>query len=341
MVVTGKEVPEWLPSVLRVVGRAREIEDFIAREDRMEFEVYPVPSKGVFLEMLRRLKKRGYICALRKADGSSRLYVLKVQRPRRGSVSLSLGLLAATVLSTFLAGRYLLFGSVGMGILFSVAITVMLGSHELAHMVAARRHGIRTSLPLFIPFPSTLGTMGAIIEMRELPPSRDAMVEIGSAGPIAGFAVATVFLAVGLALSSPGEGRLYLTPLLLTCLRRVLGLPPSLDLHPFAYAGWVMLVVTLLNLMPLGQLDGGHIARAILGPERHFHLTRLLSLALFLTGFLFPELPFWAWGLLAFILFSREHPGPLDDVSPPGRGAKVRATLCLFISILCLPIPSW
>lgn len=342
MTVTGRATPDWLSSVLGEISKYCEVEDFVAKEDRMEFEVCPAPSKSFFLRFLKKLKERGYICAVRTVDESSRLYVVRAQRPQRGRLSLSFGLLAATALSTFLAGRYLLFGSTSMGILFSFAIISMLGAHELAHMLTARKHGIQTSPPFFIPFPSALGTMGAIIEMREPPPSRDAMVEVGSAGPIAGFIMAVVFLTVGLILSSPAEeGGLYFSPLLFVFLRRLLGLPHSLNLHPFAYAGWVMQVVTMLNLMPLGQLDGGHVARAVLGPERHFRLTRSLSLFLFLTGFVFPELPFWVWGFLAFILFSREHPGPLDDVSPIGRAAKVRAGLCFLIFILCLPTPGW
>jgi len=341
LVAAARETPAWLSEALEEIGRVSEIEDFVAREDRMEVETSRLPEKKTFQRLQRKMKRFGYLCAIREADGGAAIFLIKAPKPPKKNVALSIFLLLATILSTFFAG-YLLSGSAADGFLFSFAVMTMLGAHELGHLFAARKNRIETSLPYFIPFPSFLGTLGAIVEMREPPPSRDAMVETGSYGPIAGFLASLLFITVGLALSSPAEkGEAPFAPLIFSGIRRLLGLPPSLELHPFAFAGWVMAFITFLNLMPLGQLDGGHVARAVLGPAGHYYTTVFLSLALFSSGFFFPQYPFWLWGFLAFILFSREHPGALDDVHPISSRSKAIAGACLAIFILCFPIPGW
>lgn len=339
LVAVSREIPSWLSKILNETRKFSEIEDFIAGEDWIEIEIHPLPSKSAFLKFQNIMRRIGYLSGLRKVNSGIKIYLRKTPKFQK-RLTPSIVLLIATIITTLLAG-YLWTKTLHGGLLFSFAVISLLGSHELGHLLAARKNGIQTSLPYFIPFPSLLGTMGAIVEMRELPPSRDAMVEIGSNGPIVGFIVSLVFLTVGLALSSPAPENSvpYLSPIIFDTIRCLLGISTNLNLHPFAFAGWAMLMITFLNLMPLGQLDGGHVARAVLGREKHFHLTRFLSLALFFSGLFYPEFPFWLWGFMALLLFSREHPGALDDVHSLSREAKLKAAACLAIFILCFPIP--
>lgn len=175
---------------------------------------------------------------------------------------------------------------------FAVPLLVILLFHEFGHYFAARIHGIPASLPYFIPIPIMVGTFGAVIAVRERVRSRNALLDFGAAGPLAGLAVALPILALGLSMSpveplpetgyiQEGQSLLYIGLKYL-----IVGpIPAGYDvmLHPTAMAGWVGLLLTMLNLIPYGQLDGGHIAYALLG-ERHTHFGRWLRwgvLALF------------------------------------------------------------
>ncbi len=225
-------------------------------------------------------------------------------------------------------------GTVAMGALtFALPLMSILGIHELGHYYMARRHGLEASLPFFIPIPPPflLGTMGAFISIREPIPNRKALLDIGIAGPIAGFIVAIPITLIGLLLT-----KFYATPvpentaetitlgvpamfLLLEALSQAL-VPGSGDylIHPVAFAGWAGFLVTALNLLPAGQLDGGHIARAILGERAQYAslgaVTLMLILGLF--GLPFIGIPaFQGWLVFAlFIMFlGLQHPPPLED----------------------------
>jgi membrane-associated protease RseP (regulator of RpoE activity) len=170
---------------------------------------------------------------------------------------------------------------------FAVPLLGILLCHEFGHYVFARRHRVDASLPYFIPLPFFFGTLGAVIAMRSRIKTRDALLDIGAAGPLAGIAIAIPVICIGLAHSPvqpirPG-GLLEGQALLYVLLKRiVLGrIPAGYDvyLHPTALAGWVGLLVTMLNLLPIGQLDGGHIAYALFG-EKQDRYTRWFHFAL-------------------------------------------------------------
>jgi membrane-associated protease RseP (regulator of RpoE activity) len=201
-------------------------------------------------------------------------------RPRRPWINVVLFL--ATLVSSFIAGYFWVGGPTGgplppwyAGWVFAVPLLAILLCHEFGHYIAARIHKVDASLPYFIPFPLVFGTLGAIIAMRGRIRKRDALLDIGAAGPLAGMAVALPVLIYGLTLSevrlqTPGEfileGHSLLYELLLWALHGPI--PPGHDifLHPSALAGWVGLFITMLNLIPVGQLDGGHVTYALLGP---------------------------------------------------------------------------
>ncbi|HTR44348.1 MAG TPA: site-2 protease family protein [Thermodesulfovibrionales bacterium] len=211
--------------------------------------------------------------------------------------SLHLLLFVLTFLTTTVAGSLLQRGvnileeplGVLEGLPFSLTLMTILLSHELSHYFASKRHHTEATLPYFIPAPpflSPIGTFGAFIKMKSPIVTRKALIDIGASGPIAGFLLSVIASVVGLANSSivplqEVKGGISLGDSLLFSLlsRLVLGVPPdSYDilLHPVALAGWLGLFVTSLNLIPIGQLDGGHIAFAFLG-ERHKALSKALA----------------------------------------------------------------
>jgi membrane-associated protease RseP (regulator of RpoE activity) len=164
---------------------------------------------------------------------------------------------------------------------FTVAVLGVLGIHELGHYVLSRYHGVDASLPYFIPFPTLFGTMGAVIKMKGRIPDREALFDIGVAGPLAGLAATIVVTFVGLhldpvtiseaTLNDPDAVQFQFNhPLLLQLLAELTGQPlsyadPAKSVNPVVYGGWIGMFITFLNLLPVGQLDGGHILRAMVG----------------------------------------------------------------------------
>lgn len=245
------------------------------------------------------------------------------------------------------------------GLSFSLPLMCILFAHEMGHFLTSRRHGVSATLPFFLPGPWNLfpmpGTFGAFIRMRSLPRSRRAMFDIGAAGPWAGFIVATVAVIIGLRLSevSPLEnargGLEFGNSIVFWTLSRVvLGVNPDtveIGLHPAALAGWYGMFVTTLNLLPVGQLDGGHVAYALFGPRGHRLVSRLawigcllLAVVPFLLGLGF--WPGWLMWFVIVILLGLGHPST-GDIDTPLRGSRrlaAWATVLLFI-ITFSPVP--
>ncbi|GAA0465642.1 site-2 protease family protein [Halococcus dombrowskii] len=204
-----------------------------------------------------------------------------------------------TVLSTLVAGArwYGTIDTVGdafldpMAVLagwpFALAVLSILGVHELGHYALSRYHGVDASLPYFIPLPNVIGTMGAVISMRGRMPSRKTLFDIGVAGPLAGLVVACIVTLVGLGLPpvpTPAIPIEFNYPLLVQWLADLTGqpidYPAGMSVNPVVFAGWVGMFVTFLNLIPVGQLDGGHLVRAMVG-ERQATVGALVPAALF------------------------------------------------------------
>jgi len=274
--------------------------------------------------------------------------------PRR-RWGINLLLLLATIASTLFVGAILEgsdpaadYRSLLVGIPFSVTIIGILGLHELGHYYAARRYGLNVSLPYFIPFPTLLGTLGAFIKMRSPIHNRRMLLEIGAAGPIAGLLASIPAVIYGLSLSSfqdipPDgvEGISLGSSLLFSALERlVVGSPPEgqeLFLHPIAFAGWAGFFVTALNLLPIGQLDGGHVSYALFG-----RIQRKISLFIFLAliplGFFWPG---WlVWVVLILLLIKIPHPPVIYEDVPLGRWRKaVGWSVILILLLTFIPAP--
>ena len=225
---------------------------------------------------------------------------------------------------------------------FSLSIILVLGSHELAHYLTARRLGVDATPPYFLPVPHPMtGTMGAFIRINSPVPTKSALVRVGVSGPLVGFLVALPVSFIGLLLSKPvavdsSQGIQLGSPLIFWFMSELLHprLGPGKDLllHPVAFAGWLGLFVTALNLLPIGQLDGGHVAYAVFG-KRWRKLSWFVIAALALMGFFWLGWPFWA--MLAIVLGLR-HPPPLDDLTPLNRVDWRLVAAAVLIMILTL-----
>ncbi|MBI4362299.1 MAG: site-2 protease family protein [Euryarchaeota archaeon] len=274
-------------------------------------------------------------------------------------------LLGATVFTTTLAGAALSGVDplreprlLWLGLPFSMALLFVLGIHELGHYAVARGWGMKTTLPFFIPVPPPflLGTFGAFIRHRGPIPGRRALFDVGVSGPLIGLAAAVIVSAIGLSLPYEAPAGLQ------EALRRGerlpgLGLPPLFEwlvvatgfqgtvIHPVAFAGWVGMLVTVFNLLPAGQLDGGHVVRAVLGRRRAEALSRAVPLVLMGVGVLSSALGrpggMWmTWGLFVFLFSLGGHPPPLDDVERLDRGRLAVALGTLVLAALSMtPVP--
>lgn len=226
------------------------------------------------------------------------------------------------------------------GLSFSLTLLTILLAHEFGHYVACVYYRADASLPYFLPFPTFTGTLGAFIRIRSAIYSKRALFDIGVSGPIAGFLFLLPALTVGLALSkvipnieSTGSIRLG-TPLLLRFFEMLIfpGVPASdIYLHPVVRAAWVALFATALNLLPAGQLDGGHIIYSLFG-SWHRWITRLVMAALIPLGF-FCWYGWLIWAVL-LLFFGRKHPSIYDD-ERLGRPRLQLAWAALAIFILC------
>jgi membrane-associated protease RseP (regulator of RpoE activity) len=278
-------------------------------------------------------------------------------RPRRRLPFLNLILFALTLVTTTIAGAWTADVSPAdlpsqwpRGLPFSLTLMSILLAHEMGHYVLARRHGVRVTLPFFlpgIPFLFSPGTFGAFIRMKSLPQSRRVLFDVGAAGPWAGISLAVPAVIYGLQLSElrpipPSFVGLQLGDSLLFKLlsRWVVGpIPYGFDvmLHPIALAGWFGFLVTALNLLPLGQLDGGHVVYALFG-RWHRWIARAFLLLTVAIGFLGWS-GWFAWAVL-MLLVGLDHPPTLDSATPldPQRRFAGWMTLALFVATF-MPVP--
>ncbi len=329
-----------------------------------------IPSERAYLQISARLEELGYVAFLRH-DPEHDLDELRVvpgtlpqqERPRFWVHALLFG---ATVLTTLYVGAGMtdarppddlwwpLF-HLWRGWPFSLSLLSILLAHELGHYFAGRFHRVPVSLPYFVPLPipdflgNILGTMGAVIRMKGAAHNRRVMLDIGAAGPLVGLVVAIPVLVLGLSLSHlqplpidqpysiEGNSLLYLLIKYLMFGRWLPSGGEDVFIHPVAFAGWAGLLVTSLNLIPAGQLDGGHVLHSLLG-DRARRFTLPIILVLGALGLLVWQ-GWFLWAALVF-LFGQGHPGPLDSVTRLDTRRKLIAIAVLAVFVLTFtPIP--
>lgn len=338
--------------------------------------------------------KPQHLTPLFRMDGDQQVILLiqELPTPKEGRPIFNLIMFLLTVISAIFAGGYFhLTGplpsdpiaAIGMifhiGWPFALSLLAILATHEFGHYFAGRAHKVKVSLPFFIPLPfSQLGTLGAFINMKEPPRNKRVLMDIGVAGPIAGYIVSLVVIWIGLSLSHieqipltfpAGQGFQIegnsITYLLLKWLHfgQLLPQPASYGstspilywityfftarpfplggtdvmIHPVAWAGWVGLLVTALNLLPAGQLDGGHIFHLLFGTKNSKRLYPFLLVLLIGLGFLWSG--WWMWAALIFF-FGRSYAEPLDQITPLDKKRKLLGIIALIILILTFaPVP--
>jgi membrane-associated protease RseP (regulator of RpoE activity) len=244
-----------------------------------------------------------------------------------------------TVLSTYWVG----------GALYSISIMTILLAHEMGHYLTSRHYGVPSTLPYFIPFPYfPFGTFGAIIKMRGAIYDKRSLFDIGASGPLCGFTLSVVCAVIGIKLSTaikvvaPVPDFIELgDPLLFKLLEWIIvkELPPhyELVLHPVAYGAWVGLFVTALNLLPIGQLDGGHVIYAVAGEKSKWVFRGLIPVLVVLAVFYSA-----GWIVLTILLlsFGIHHPRPVDGATPLDGKRRVLALFVLLVFVLSfVPAP--
>ena len=296
-----------------------------------------------FQALVEELDEKGFVPFI-NPDGNH--YKINIaQKPQKGKsrIHLNVILLIATICTTLFAGYLLGEGDIWKALAFSAALLGIIGTHELAHYFTARKHGIHATLPYFIPAPTIIGTFGALINIKSPIPTRKALFDLGYSGPLAGFLVAIPVLIIGIYYSTvaanPNVSMLFTPPLIMEIITFFAAPTATPDqvllLHPVAFAGWVGILITMLNLMPVAFLDGGHISRSLFGQDIHKIVSIIGIMVTIILGW------YLMAALMVLIFFmAKRHPGAMDNVSPVNRNRKIIAMLILIIFILCLaPAP--
>ncbi len=303
----------------------------------------PQETKQAFLRVLRNLEAINFIAFLRRHEGRIVLKIIPKPPTKRNNVLINWLLFFATLVTTFITGYMLsedLSEPIIGGLMFMVAIMAIIGLHEMGHKITANKRRIEATPPYFIPGPPPvggflgIGTFGAVIMQKSLPPNKDALFDVGSSGPIFSFVLALIATVVGLMFSpikaiTGTENFLPFSPLIFDLYAMfIMKLPENfyISLHPVAFAGWVGMLVTMLNLLPAAMLDGGHVSRSLFSEKTRSVLTFLSILFLLLVS----------WPMAIFVLFMSmyKHPGPLDDVSSLSTSRKLFAIALVAILVL-------
>jgi len=331
------------------------------------------PVKLKFKEFSKRMLDLQLLPILRRSETSLILKVFSRPKPRQERKGLGMILFIATLTTIFIAGYVLwtgnrLWSEILMpnsnpyiqAAIYTACLASIIGSHELGHKIACSRHALSASTPYFIPGFPPFGTFGAIISLKDPPANRDELFDIGVSGPLSGFIVMmlVVLISMVLGIQVPESqakaleeqnlvGPVYWpnSPLIFIGLfwivesLKLVTMPQewTLILGQTLFAAWVGSLVTFLNLLPIWQLDGGHISRAVFSRKGHQY-TSILGLGiLVLSGY-------WFFALfLIFLMAASKHAWsaaePLEDVSPLSKGRKLFYAVILFILILCFVTP--
>lgn len=318
-----------------------------------------------FDSLRKSLSEKGYIPMLRHEKGEHIIYIIQKIERKEKPVWINILLLVATIITTVLTGSILYMGRFDIwglsnimdvfnfenllngAFLFAFPLMSILFVHEMGHYFISKKHGIRTSLPFFMPIPPVvpafnIGTFGALISSRDPMPDKKALFDVGIAGPIAGFLVAIPVTVIGIATSeivqiseiSSGEPVLGSSFLFILLSNMLLNIPDgfALNLSLVAFAGWVGLLITSVNLLPAGQLDGGHIFRAFLGEKQKYAGWIAVFIMIF-TGW-------WFFALIIVFMMGMLHPPPLNDATELDIRRKSLFFVALAILILCyIPYP--
>ncbi len=317
-----------------------------------------VDAPTLYRSLWHHFSQKGYHIELKREHGE---FVL-VARHATGENErpyINVVLAVATALTVTVTGATLFYGvnplvnplQVYKGLPFAAAVMFVLGSHELAHYFTAKRRGMKASLPYFIPLPfiSPVGTLGAMIKLKGAIPDRKSLFDVGISGPLVGLAASVIVTIIGLTLPPHTTGLQQEqtvaigVPLLFGLISQVVP-STSTVMHPIAFAGWIGMLITSLNLLPVGQLDGGHIARALSG-EKTAYISAAVPLLLLAAGTYYSlnglngeTLMFW--GIFALLFAAGGHPQPINDMKRLDTKRVILGLVAFGLCVACFtPLP--
>jgi Zn-dependent protease len=352
--------------IISLVNSIFEVSDFTKAEFSLEFKIEDLEFKSKFVDLARKLENMSYVCKLQEIEGAKFIIIQKfaVKKQRKWlSNTWTPRILFVIVISfVMIDGYYRTYGTnsiveigdpLEIAGIYTLSLLGILGVHELGHIVAAKAHKLKTTWPYFIPGLPILGipTFGAFIQSKGLTINREILFDVAIAGPIAGLVIAVIVSIYG-AYTAPvieqavaaelfAEDRLMEwsqgEPLLMSASLAMFGKGGAgyqVIMTPIMFAAWIGFLITFLNLLPAWQLDGGHMARTLLGQKMHRYAT-YGSMAILVL------LNYWLMAILILIMSSRSpSASPLDDISPLSRNRKFAYIGIVVLAVLCAPLPS-
>ncbi len=352
--------------IISLVNSIFEVSDFTKAEFSLEFKIEDLEFKSKFVDLARKLENMSYVCKLQEINGAKVIIIQKfaVKKQRKWlSNTWTPRILFVIVISfVMIDGYYRTYGTnsiveigdpLQMAGIYTLSLLGILGVHELGHIVAAKAHKLKTTWPYFIPGLPILGipTFGAFIQSKGLTINREILFDVAIAGPVAGLVIAVIVSIYG-AYTAPiieqavaaelfAESRLMEwsqgEPLLMSASLAMFGKGGAgyqVIMTPIMFAAWIGFLITFLNLLPAWQLDGGHMARTLLGQKMHRYAT-YGSMAILVL------LNYWLMAILILIMSSRSpSASPLDDISPLSRNRKFAYIGIVVLAVLCAPLPS-
>ena len=352
--------------IISLVNSLFEVNQFNKGMYALEFRISDNNFKSKFEDLARKLENMSYVCKLEQMDDGKYLIIQKFT-PKKQRKWLSTSwtpriLFAIVITFVMIDGFYRTVGTnsiinigepLEMAGIYTLSLLGILGVHELGHIVAAKIHRLKTTWPFFIPGIPIMGipTFGAFIQSRGLTINREILFDVAIAGPIAGLVIAIIVSMYG-AYTAPilqediaqglfADSKLIEwnqgEPLLMTASLALFGKGGpghEVIMTPVLFAAWIGFLITFLNLLPAWQLDGGHMARTLLGAKLHRYAT-FGSMAILVL------LNYWLMAMLILVLSSRNPSAtPLDDISPLSKNRKLAYIGIIGLAILCAPIPS-
>lgn len=352
--------------IISMVNSLFQVNQFTKTLYSLEFKIDDLDFKVKFEDLARRIEDLHYFCRLEKMEDGNYLIIQKFtpKKPRKWlSASWTPRILFVVVVAFVMIDGYVRTSNANsiveignplkMAGIYTLALLGILGIHESGHLIAAKAHRLKTTWPYFIPGLPVYGipTFGAFIQSRGLTINREILFDVAIAGPIAGLIIAIIVsifgaytapvLEVDVAQGLYEDSRLIKwdlgEPLLMTASLAMFGKGGEgheVLMTPLMFAAWIGFLITFLNMLPAWQLDGGHLARTLLGPKLHRYAT-YGSMAILVL------LDFWLMAILILFLSSRNpSANPLDDISPLSKNRKLAYVGIIILAILCAPLPS-
>ena len=348
--------------ITQIVSSIFDIQETVVFAETFRYKIDSYDFKDKFVRLAQNLELLGMAARLEKSYDGLYLDISRIVKPKKKWLSKSFVpriLFVVTVIMVLIDGYYrtdfvnslsFIGNPTEMSILYAFSLIGILGVHESGHLIAAKKHKITTTRPYIIPGVPVFGipTFGALIQSRGLTINRDILFDVAIAGPIAGLIIAIIVSMFG-AFTSPvidsmladelNDGRQLMEmnmPIFMIVSLEIFDKGDGhIIMSPIFFAAWLGFLITFLNLLPAWQLDGGHMARSLLGKKWH-------KIATYASTGLLAALGYWYMALFILFISSRSRDmKPLDDISPLSKNRKKLFVVIIILGFLCAPLPSW